>query len=89
MEAAGLATGARLLWRELVAVTRDNRFVLAKYAAEIRANPYVADERGRTGRLEQVHRMPLLRTKSKPAPVDITGMKITKLPSGKRSEDQQ
>jgi hypothetical protein len=73
---------ARLLQLGLVAVTPDNRFVLVKYAGEIRANPFVADERGRTGRLEHVHRMPLVRPKSKLAPVNVTGLKITKLPPG-------
>jgi hypothetical protein len=82
MESAGLATGARLLRLGLVVVTPDNRFVLVKYAGEIRANPFVADERGRTGRLEHVYRMPLVRPKSKLAPVNITGLKITKLPPG-------
>jgi hypothetical protein len=82
MESAGLATGARLLRLGLVVVTPDNRFVLVKYAGEIRANPFVADERGRTARLEHVYRMPLVRPKSKLAPVNITGLKITKLPPG-------
>jgi len=82
MEAAGLATGARLLRLGLVVVTSDNRFVLAKYAGEISANPFVADEGGRTGRLEHIHRVPLLRPKSKPAPVNVTGLNITKLPPG-------
>jgi hypothetical protein len=82
MEAAGLATGLRLLRMGLVIVTPDNRFVLAKYADEFRANPFVADEHGRTGRIEHVRRMPLLQPKSKPAPVDVTGLTITKLPPG-------
>ena len=82
MEFAGLATGARLLRLGLVVVTPDNRFVLAKYAGEISANPFVPDERGRTGRLEHHYRVPLLRPKSKPALIDITGLNITKLPPG-------
>jgi hypothetical protein len=58
MEAAGLATGLRLLRKGLVMLTLDNRFVLAKYADDT----------------------PLPRPK--PAPIDVTGMKITKLPPG-------
>jgi hypothetical protein len=66
----------------LVVVTPDNRFVLVKYAGEISANPFVADEGGRTRRLEHFHRMPVLRPKSKSAPVNVTSVNITKLPPG-------
>jgi hypothetical protein len=82
LEDAGLKTGLRLLRRGLVVATPDNRFVLAKYAKEYRAGTVVADERGRAGFIGHVRRAPLVRAKSKPAPVDVTGMMITKLPPG-------
>ena len=59
MENAGLATGARLMRLGLVVATRENNFVLKKYA---KAKPQIA--------------------KPKPAPADITGIEIKKLPPG-------
>ena len=73
MEAAGLASGLRLLRRGLVKVTPDNRFVLVQYAD---------DERDCNGRIKCVCRIPLPQPTAKPAPVDVTGMTITKLPPG-------
>ena len=71
--AAGLATGLRLLRKGLVVATPDNRFVLVQYAD---------DERDRTGRIKCVCRIPAPQPTAKPAPVNVTGMKITKLPPG-------
>ena len=64
MENAGLATGARLMRLGLVVVTRENNFVLKKYA---KAKPQIA--------------------KPKPAPADITGIKIRKLPPSERFQN--
>jgi hypothetical protein len=81
-EASGLAIATELVRRKLAVATEGNHFVLAKYADEIRPMPFVADDDGRTLRFEHPYRAPLLRSTSRPAPVDITGMKITKLPPG-------
>ena len=83
-ETSGLAIAAKLVRLNLVVANNANCFVLARYRNEIRPEPFVADDDRRTGRFEHPYRAPLprLRSTSKPEPVDITGLKITKLPPG-------
>ena len=81
-EPSGLAIAADLVRLRLVVVNNANRFVLKQYKKEIRPEPIVADDDGRAVRIENPYRVPLPRQKSKPKSVDITGLKITKLPPG-------
>jgi len=83
-ESAGLALAAQLVRRKLIVATAGNRFILTKYAAAIRSEPFIADDDGRAVRVEHPYRAPLprLHPTSKPVPVDITGLPVTKLPPG-------
>jgi hypothetical protein len=82
-ETSGLAIAAKLVRLNLVVANNANCFVLARYRNEIRPEPFVADDDRRTGRFEHPYRAPLPRLRmSKPVPVNITGLKITKLPPG-------
>ena len=80
-ESVGLAIAAQLVRRKLIVATAGNRFVLTKYAEKIRP-PSIADDDGRAVRIERPYRPPLPRQESKPVPVDVTGLTITKLPPG-------